>query len=81
MTDDEDSDFDETDDPDAEDRNDEPAEVVCPYCKRAMPEEALQCPHCGSYLSLEDAPRSYSWWWLLVVALLVAVIILFWTRG
>ena len=56
--DDEDSDFHETDAPGPEDRYDEPAEITCPYCKRPMFEELARCPHCGNYLSVEDAPMS-----------------------
>jgi hypothetical protein len=62
-------------DPDQADMNDEPAEVICPYCKREILEDSPQCPYCGSYVSAEDAPHRREWWW--IVALVLLVLLLF----
>jgi len=63
------------DGPDPSDRNDEPAEVPCPYCKREIDEEAVQCPFCGSYISAEDAPpQPKPWWWAIALVLLVLLL-------
>jgi hypothetical protein len=62
--------------PDASDRNDDPGEMPCPYCKREIPEEIVQCPYCRSYLSIEDAPPAPKpWWWLVAVVLLVLLLL------
>ena len=62
--------------PDESDRNDEEAEVPCPYCKREIPEEAQRCPYCGCYLTVEDAPRQPKpWWWVAAVILLVLLLL------
>lgn len=76
---------DETDvDPDAPDASDMDDEddahdddggvdtVPCPYCHRGVYEHADVCPHCGSFLSFEDAPRHRPLW-ILVAALLALI--------
>jgi hypothetical protein len=48
----------------------------CPYCRRAIHEDAVRCPYCENYLSREDEPggRRSKWFYLvLVLALAVAV--------
>jgi hypothetical protein len=68
--------------PDDADRSDEPADIACPYCKRQISEEALQCPCCGSYLSIEDAPRlAKPWWWIVAVVLIVLLLLTYLMRG
>jgi predicted nucleic acid-binding Zn ribbon protein len=64
--------------PDPSDWNDDPAEVPCPYCKREIPDDAVQCPYCGNYISKEDAPhQAKPWWWIVAVILLVFILIKF----
>jgi len=71
--------YDDTDDgihgPDEQDADDDPAESPCPYCNREISEEAVRCPHCGCYLSAEDAPRSRPWWWIVAVIILVLLLL------
>lgn len=36
--------------------------VPCPYCRRLIHEDSQRCPHCGHYISEEDAsPRKPLW--------------------
>jgi hypothetical protein len=55
----------------------EDAWVPCPYCREDIAEEAVQCPHCGNYLSREDRPaagsKSRAWVAVMLLALLAAV--------
>jgi len=30
--------------------------IPCPYCVREIYEDSPRCPHCGQYISGEDAP-------------------------
>ena len=56
------------------DDDDDPEMLPCPYCGKPISEDAEISPKCGSFLSIEDAPRrGITWWKLLVVALLVLV--------
>ena len=51
--------------------------MPCPYCKRAIYEESEFCPHCGKYITAEDAPMTKPIW--LVVAVIACVIgVLLW---
>ena len=53
--------------------------VPCPYCGREVYESAERCPHCGSYVSDEDAPRRRRPWWLVAgVVLCLAIVLLAW---
>lgn len=64
--------------PDEAERNDEPAEVPCPYCKREILEDLPQCPYCGCYLSREDAPPvRRQWWWITALVLLILLLIVY----
>jgi predicted nucleic acid-binding Zn ribbon protein len=74
------------DDPDApdawdQDQHDEPSIVPCPYCRKAISEDAETCHHCGQWMSAEDAPtqaqgRSMLVVW--IVVLLIAVLAAGW---
>lgn len=72
------SDLDASEDPDVDDAdwNTDPAEILCPYCKREISEDAQRCPHCGSYTSDADAPRpSRPWWWWVALGLILVLLI------
>ena len=57
--------------------DDGPPGVPCPYCREEIAEDAERCPHCGNYLSKEDAPpgerKGGVWVLLMVLALLAAL--------
>jgi hypothetical protein len=55
--------------------------IPCPYCKREIHEESQRCPHCGNYISDEDAPPARKPWWIIIGALLVFYIIYRWVAG
>jgi hypothetical protein len=62
--------------PDKADQADDPAEVPCPYCKREIHEDAVQCPYCGCYVSAGDGPTpAQPWWWIVAVALIVMLLL------
>lgn len=64
-------------DPWASDEEDD-ATVPCPYCRQEIYEDAERCPHCGRYISEEDAPSSPKPWWIIVGALLCLLVIWYW---
>jgi hypothetical protein len=62
-----DGDF-EPDDDDFDVPDDDDTTIPCPYCHRPIHDESVRCPHCGEYISAEEAPRVPRPWWLLVGA-------------
>jgi predicted nucleic acid-binding Zn ribbon protein len=52
----------------------------CPYCREPIYEDAVRCPHCGNYLSREDAPLRRPVW-MIVGALICLVIAVLWALG
>jgi hypothetical protein len=62
--------WDEDDDAwdDEGEEDDEDVTAPCPYCGRAVYDDAERCPGCGSYLSREDEPRRKPWWLVVGVA-------------
>jgi hypothetical protein len=56
-------------------QDDDDDTIPCPYCRRAIHEEAVRCPHCENYISDEDAPARRPWWlWICAfVCLLIAL--------
>jgi hypothetical protein len=40
--------------------------VPCPYCREEIHEDSPRCPHCGNYVSQEDAPAGRRPWWLII---------------
>jgi predicted nucleic acid-binding Zn ribbon protein len=68
-------DFEDPDEPD----DDDDVTMPCPYCGKAVYDDAERCPSCGSYLSREDAPRRYAWW-LLVGVVLGLLAVFLWVR-
>jgi hypothetical protein len=65
------------DDEDCADEDDEEPTILCPYCRAEMWEEAVQCPACGEYLSLEDGRARHEWQprWIVLTALLLLLLI------
>ena len=50
--------------------------IECPYCGKAVYEQAELCHHCGSYLSIEDsAPRRSVWIIVVVIVCLIMVLV------
>lgn len=66
--------------PDASEMNDEPAQVLCPYCRREISEDADRCPFCGSYVLVNDPPTHREWWWIAALILLVLLILAYFLR-
>jgi hypothetical protein len=50
----------------------------CPYCRQAVYEDAVQCPHCGTFLSEEDAPHAPRQWWIILGVIVCLAIVLKW---
>src|SRR5690242_5278 len=50
----------------------------CPYCGEVISEHAVQCPHCHSYLSVEDTARERRPLWVIIGFVLVGLILLTW---
>jgi hypothetical protein len=59
--------------------DDEDQTTYCPDCGAAIYDDAVRCPHCGSYVTPSTHPFSgRPWWWIaLGVAGIVAVILMF----
>jgi uncharacterized paraquat-inducible protein A len=62
----------EEDDAESDDSpiDDDEETVPCPYCRRAVLEDAERCPYCEQYISQEDAPPTGKSWWIIVAAAL-----------
>jgi hypothetical protein len=65
------------DDNDEESDGDEPT-IPCPYCRREVFEDSPRCPHCGQYISAEDAPPERKPWWIIIGVLLCFAAIWVW---
>ena len=73
---DDEAELDEREWPDEADADDEPSLIDCPYCASPISEEAEVCPHCGSFINLEDtARRGRAWIWVAVAGVLAAVLL------
>ena len=57
------------------DYSDDPDLEVCPRCRKMIVEDAERCPHCGEYISAEDAPLSRTAW--IVMLAIIAVLLVF----
>jgi hypothetical protein len=78
--DDEDSGWnDEEDEADSGEEGDET--VPCPQCRRPIYEDSERCPHCGRYLSEEDAAGVRKPWWIVLGVLLVLGVLWIWIAG
>jgi hypothetical protein len=49
--------------------------VPCPSCRQPVYEEAQRCPHCGNYISEEDAPGRLPGWMILGVLVCLGVVV------
>ena len=52
--------------------------VPCPYCRREIFEDSPRCPHCGQYISKEDAPPGRRPWWIILGVLLCLLVTWLW---
>jgi hypothetical protein len=60
------------------DGNADDSTIPCPYCGREIYEDSPRCPHCGQYISAEDAPPSRPQWWIVAGVALCLGAILVW---
>jgi MYXO-CTERM domain-containing protein len=63
------------------DSEDEEPTVPCPSCRRPIHEDSPRCPHCGHYVSEEDAPPGRKPWWLVLGALAALYAVYRWIAG
>lgn len=69
------------DEEDHEDDEEMEPTIPCPYCRREIHEDSQQCPHCGNYLSQEDAPLTRKPWWLILGVLACLYAVYRWIAG
>jgi hypothetical protein len=55
-------------------------QMPCPYCKARIYEDSERCPHCGNYISEEDAPTGRPLW-IVIGAVIALAVALWWTLG
>ena len=77
----EDDSWDDDEEEDPSDEFDDDATIPCPYCKRPIHEDAQRCPHCGQFISAEDAPASRRPWWIVIGVLLGLYAVYRWIGG
>ena len=70
-------DADDLDDPELPDRSDMDLDDFtvmsrCPYCKKMIADDSEICPHCGNFISSEDAPRRYPLW--IIIGMVLAIL-------
>jgi predicted nucleic acid-binding Zn ribbon protein len=65
-------------DPTDEYGGDDVETVPCPYCGKSIAEGAEICPHCRSFISFEDAPRSRQARWILLGVALCFLAVIVW---
>ncbi len=58
------------------DGDDDPT-MECPHCKETIFDESEQCPACGKYLSVEDAPAARPGW-IVGTAVVCLVVVILW---
>ena len=71
------------DEPDAEGDDDsgDAGTIDCPWCGEEVYEATQRCPHCGKYLSQEDAPPARKPWWIVIAVALALAAVLTWILG
>jgi hypothetical protein len=50
--------------------------LPCPHCLGVISEVSQRCPHCGNWLSEEDAPYRKPWWVIVGALICLATTIL-----
>jgi hypothetical protein len=66
---------------DANDNDEDEPTVPCPYCRREIFEDSPRCPHCGQYISDEDARGARKPWWIVLGALLCLAVVWVWVAS
>jgi hypothetical protein len=61
--------------------DDDDLAVPCVYCGRPMYEDSPRCPHCGNYISAEDAPPGRKPLWIIIGALVCLFAVYRWIVG
>jgi hypothetical protein len=64
----------------AERFEDDDVTMPCPYCGKAIYDDAERCPYCENYVSREDAPSKQPVWLVIGVVICLAIIAL-WILG
>ena len=60
------------------DEEDDGVTLPCPHCREPVHEQAERCPHCGWYISEEDAPPVRKPVWLVIGFILALTVALLW---
>lgn len=60
------------------DEDDDEPTIPCPNCQEEMFEDSPRCPHCGEYISEEDASPGRKPWWVIIGVVLCLIVILIW---
>jgi hypothetical protein len=56
--------------------------MPCPYCRRAIYDDAVRCPYCENYLSEEDSAGSPKSGWLIAGVVVCVGVVVWWVlRG
>ena len=50
----------------------------CPFCKKAIDEQADVCPHCGNYISDEKVKDRKPMWFVIAAIAIIAAILVRW---
>lgn len=61
-----------------DDSEDDEPTVPCPYCHRAIHEDAQRCPYCENYISAEDSPQPGKSWWIVLGAVITLAMFCWW---
>jgi hypothetical protein len=72
--------WDDTEDEDWDDEDDldDPDLIPCPHCRHEIFEDSPRCPHCGRYLSREDAPPERKPWWVILGVIVCLYVVWRW---
>lgn len=64
----------------AESFEDDDDTMPCPYCGKAIYDDAERCPYCEHYISREDEPSKQPVWLIIGVLICLAIVAL-WILG